>query len=150
MKDELKFIEPELYKEIIKNMPISCVDVAIVSNGKVLLVNRKDAPAKNLWWLPGGRVIKGETMKMTALRKAKEEVGIECYVGPIIHTDETIFSDGPFDIPIHSINSCFLLYPKNPNQIPYLDNHHSDFRWINSIEENLHNYVKTCLKSAGF
>ena len=32
-------------------------------------------------------------MRETALRKAKEEVGIECHIGPIIHTAETIFPD---------------------------------------------------------
>ena len=50
-------------------------------------------------------------MRETARRKAREEVGIDCHIGPIIHTAETIFPDGPGGIPVHSINSCFLVYP---------------------------------------
>ena len=39
-----------------------------MSDGKILLVERGDAPAKGLMWLPGGRVWKGELMRDTALR----------------------------------------------------------------------------------
>jgi colanic acid biosynthesis protein WcaH len=81
----------ELYRRILETMPIPCVAIAIVAGGSVLLVMRKDPPARGQWWLPGGRVLKGEMMRDAALRKAHEEVGIECHVGPIIHTAETIF-----------------------------------------------------------
>src|SRR6516165_12721127 len=104
-------IPQELYNQILGNVPIACVDLSIVANGCVLLVKRKDPPARGQWWVPGGRVLKGEKMKETARRKAREEVGLDCHVGPIIHTAETIFPDGPGGIPVHSINSCFLLYP---------------------------------------
>lgn len=144
-----QFIPNELYYQILDNLPIACVDIAIVSDGAVLLVKRKDAPAKGQWWVPGGRVSKGEMMKETALRKAREEVGVECHVGPIIHTAETIFPDGPQGIPVHSINSCFFLYPVSPGFKPKLDSHHHDFKWVNHIPEGLHRYVERCLMGAG-
>lgn len=143
------FIPQELYNKILSNIPIACVDITIVSHGKVLLVKRKDAPASGQWWVPGGRVLKGEMMVNTAKRKALEEVGIKVYVGPIVHTDETIFDDGPFGIPVHSINSCFFVYPADPDYSPSLDNHHEDCLWVNSIEASLHPYVKRCLLGAG-
>lgn len=143
------FIPQEFYNQILENMPIACVDIAIVAEGAVLLVKRNDAPAKGEWWLPGGRVRKGEMMKETAARKAREEVGIECHVGPIVHTAETIFPDGPDGIPVHSINACFFLYPVNKDFKVNLDNHHEETKWINSIPEGLHPYVKHCLHGAG-
>jgi 8-oxo-dGTP pyrophosphatase MutT (NUDIX family) len=73
-----------LYNRILRTVPITCIDVAIVANGAVLLVKRKDAPARGKWWVPGGRVYKGEMMKDAAIRKCREEVGIECRAGPII------------------------------------------------------------------
>ena len=106
-----QFIPQDLYDQILTNMPIACVDIAIVAKGAVSLVKRSDAPARGEWWVPGGRVLKGEMMAETAARKAQEEVGIACHIGPIVHTAETIFPDGPSNIPVHSINSCFFLYP---------------------------------------
>jgi colanic acid biosynthesis protein WcaH len=144
-----KFIPDELYYQILKNVPIACVDVAIVAQGSVLLVKRGDAPAKGQWWVPGGRVLKGEMMRDTAIRKAREEVGIECHVGPIIHTAETIFPDGPNEIPVHSINCCFFLYPGSPDFKPQLDEHHHDYKWVNHIPIGLHPYVERCLMGAG-
>lgn len=142
-------VPTSLYLEIISNVPIACVDIAIVYHGKILLVKRDDKPAKNQWWLPGGRIYKGEMMKDAAKRKALEEVGIECRVGPIIHTAETIFPDGPHNVSVHSINSCFILYPVNIPVIK-LDIHHKEFVWINSIPNNSHPYIVNCLEKAGF
>ncbi len=141
-------IPDNLYDLIIHSIPIACVDVAIIAKGSVLLVKRNDSPAKGEWWLPGGRVFKGETMRQTAKRKALEEVGIECHVGPIIHTAETIFPDGPNGIPVHSINSCFMLYPVGDFEVR-LDSHHDLYEWTNHIYEELHPYVIKCLLGAG-
>ncbi len=143
------FIPDDLYKEIIANVPIACIDIAIKFEGKILLVKRRDAPAKGEWWVPGGRVLKGEMIKEAAYRKAKEEVGIDCHVGSIIHTAETIFSDGPFGESIHSINSCFLLIPKDTHFSIKLDNHHGCFKWIDRIPLEINFYVEKCLILAG-
>ena len=144
-----KQIPWELYSRIIQNVPIACVDVAIVANGAVLLVRRKDDPAKGQWWLPGGRVLKGEMMKAAAARKARDEVGIECHVGLIVHTAETIFPDGPGGISIHSINSCFFMYPVKADFKPSLDSHHTDAKWVRRIPKGVHPYVEQCLMGAG-
>lgn len=146
---DLKNIRKTLYKEILEHVPIACVDIAIVVGGSVLMVKRDDPPAKGEWWLPGGRVLKGEMMQGTALRKAKEEVGIECHVGPLIHTAEIIFPDGPFGISVHSINSCFFLYPVETDFKIKLDAHQTDFKWVKSIPNNIHEYVERCLMGAG-
>ena len=139
----------DLYRQILETMPIPCVDIAVVANGAVLLVRRKDAPAQGQWWVPGGRVFKGEMMKDSAIRKAREEVGIECHVGPIIHTAETIFPDGPNGIPVHSINSCFFMYPVEADFHIQLDTHQNEYQWVDHIPEGLHEYVERCLVGAG-
>lgn len=142
-------IEDSLYKQILACIPIACVDVAIMSKGSVLLVMRGDMPARGQWWLPGGRVLKGETMKQTAVRKARLEVGLDCFVGPLVHTAETIFPDGPHGESVHSINSCFMLFPKRPNDQPYLDGHHVSYKWSSIIEDDMAEYVKACLLKCG-
>ena len=148
--DELAAIPWDLYREILRTMPIACVDVVIVMAGKALLVLRSDEPAKGQFWTPGGRVLKGERLREAAIRKARDETGLDCRVGPIVHTAETIFADGPDGIPVHSINNCFLMYPKAPDAVVSLDAHHQGWRWVATIETDLHPYVRSCLHGAGF
>ena len=66
-------LSKELYGGIVANIPTVCVDVICQRevDNKVLLFYRRDRPAKGLWWLPGGRMLKGETFFDTALRKIK-------------------------------------------------------------------------------
>ena len=73
----MRQIPDALYRQIVELMPILCVDLLIVHEGKYLLVKRKREPAKGLWWPPGGRVWKGETIENAARRKAKEEIGVQ-------------------------------------------------------------------------
>lgn len=145
------WIPAEIYRQFLESMPIACVDVAIVHRGAVLLVKRKDAPARGQWWVPGGRVWKGEAMRETAARKAREEVGLECHIGPIIHTAETIFPDGPGGVAVHSINACFFLYPAAARVriSPKLDAHHGGVKWVRKIPAGLDPYVVRCLQAAG-
>ncbi len=144
-----QWVPEALYREFISRLPIACVDVAIVHRGSVLLVKRRDHPARGQWWVPGGRVRKGEKLRETAARKAREETGLECHVGPIVHTAETIFPDGPGGIPVHSINACFFLYPTRSVARPRLDRHHASAKWVRTIDAGLHPYVVRCLEAAG-
>ena len=62
---------------------------------------------------------------------------------------ETIFPDGPGGVSIHSINSCFFMYPVRPDFEPDLDDHHSDVKWVRKIPKGVHPYVERCLMGAG-
>ena len=72
VKDNHKVLPPEFYGQMVRGCVICCVDCVIVRNridehGKkknlreCLLVERSNEPAQGLWWLPGGRICKGET-----------------------------------------------------------------------------------------
>ena len=58
-----------LWKKVIRAIPIACVDV-LVENGRgdVLLGWRRIPPYKNVWAFPGGRLMKGEKLKVAATR----------------------------------------------------------------------------------
>jgi len=58
-------------------MPLLCVDGVIRNpSGQILLVKRRNEPLKNSWWVPGGRVLKGESVDRAFRRKMLEELGI--------------------------------------------------------------------------
>jgi len=142
-----EYIAQPQYDIILKLVPIACVDVCIVSSKGVLLVKRNTEPAKGQWWVPGGRVYKGEMLRDCAYRKCQEEVNLHCSIGPIVHTDETVFDTGPNGVPVHSINVCFLAVP-HTNKIE-IDTYIDDFAWFSHIDSSLHPYVQKCLEGSG-
>ena len=90
-------------------------------------------------------------MRATPLRNAQEDVGLEYHAGLIIHTAETIFPDGPGGVSVHSINTCFFLYPvaAQVRLSPKLDAHHGGAKWVRTIPTGLDPYVVRCLQGAG-
>jgi len=142
-----KNIPDKLYREIHKTMPIPCVDFVLLQDGKVLLGQRTNEPAKGLWWFPGGRVQKGETLEEAVERKARQELGIEVKVVKKLGVDETIFDEGPFGWPTHTINVVFLVKPKGHVKF-ILDDQHSEFKWFAKIDKTFVPYVRKYIKLA--
>jgi 8-oxo-dGTP diphosphatase len=56
--------------------PALAVSVALLRDGRVLLVRRGRAPGKGLHAFPGGRVEPGETLEEAARRELHEETGL--------------------------------------------------------------------------
>ena len=103
IQQEYKRLDINLYKQVVENMVITCIDIIIQRkvDGKLLLFYRRDAPAKGIWWWPGGRLFRGETFDEAAKRKIKDETGIcdNTKVLPIGIIDcwNTFFPDSNWD-----------------------------------------------------
>ncbi|MDB5473787.1 MAG: hypothetical protein JWP99_1090 [Devosia sp.] len=54
----------------------NAASVAIVREGKVLLIKRAFAPYQHLWTLPGGRIEGDETIEQCAVREVQEELNL--------------------------------------------------------------------------
>jgi ADP-ribose pyrophosphatase YjhB (NUDIX family) len=71
-----KDISDSLWKRILASIPIPCVDIIIhrgFNDGvRVLLGYRKIYPYNDCWALPGGRIIKRESLRDTADRQMTE------------------------------------------------------------------------------
>jgi len=65
--------------EAVFGYPISVntADTVVVQSGHVLMVQRKHAPGKDLWALPGGHIDAGETAFEAAVRELYEEAGLD-------------------------------------------------------------------------
>ena len=93
----------DFYKQAVENMIVVCVDVICQrkSDNKLLLFFRRDKPAANIWWWPGGRMFRGETFYQTAVRKISDESGFNSsFIHPqgIVHVWNTFFPDSSWDI----------------------------------------------------
>lgn len=54
----------------------SVASLALLQDGKCLVIRRAYAPYQGLWSLPGGRIEPGETAAQCAVREVAEEVGL--------------------------------------------------------------------------
>lgn len=145
-------IPQELYAQFLSQMPIFCVDAVVVHNGKVLLAYRNNKPAQHLWWVPGGRVLKDETLEQAILRKMKEELGVMVKIEKRLGTYETMFPDAPFreiSCGVHTNNVAFLVTLANENDVINLDNQSSDYQWVDHLDEQSHPYLKALFHDAG-
>lgn len=145
------YIPTEKYSEILKIMPIVCVDLIIVHEGKFLLLLRDNEPAKNQYWFPGGRINKMESIKDATIRKAIEETNLVCTFSRIISVEETIFEkNSHMQTDIHTINICCLLELSTTLNEVQLDNLHIEYKWFSNIDISFHEGVANPLRKIGF
>lgn len=65
--------------------PANAASVALIRDGKVLLIQRAYAPYQYLWTLPGGRLDPDETIEQCAIREIAEEVGLTVHqISPVL------------------------------------------------------------------
>ena len=124
------FIPENDYNKILSTMPILCVDLIIFFDGKCLLLKRKNEPAKGQYWFPGGRIYKSETIKDAALRKAKEEVNLDCRFQEIVSIEESMFKrNGKMATDIHTVNIGCKLVADSISKIA-LEGQHDYHVWV--------------------
>ncbi len=108
--------------------PFLAVSVAILREGKLLLVRRGNPPAQGLWTLPGGVAEAGETLIETGAREALEETGIVCEPFALIGHREAIVRDEAGKVKRH-----FVILPFAARYISgevRLNEELGDARWI--------------------
>lgn len=129
-----KYLPKELYGELVREAVVCCVDILAVRNNECLLVLRGTEPAKGKWWLPGGRLLKGETFFAAAQRKAQEETGLDnvkCV--QVLGTYNTFFPTSHWDTPsskgTQTVNAVVLVELSSAETI-VLDETSVQAKWI--------------------
>ena len=101
-------IESELYRKIIRLMPIACVDLLVSDNtGRILMVKRKNSPAMGQWWFPGGRIFFGEPRSSAAERILEQECGLRPLSLKERGTFDLIFAETSLEPASHAITTIF-------------------------------------------
>ena len=72
------FLNEKSFKNIVKYSPIAAIDLCILNDSKeILLGKRINHPAKSFFFVPGGRIRKGETLFISTQRILKNEINYE-------------------------------------------------------------------------
>lgn len=67
----------ETFKTVIASTPLISIDLIVRNNKQeVLLGKRINKPAQGFWFVPGGRILKGETLERAFKRLLKAELNI--------------------------------------------------------------------------
>lgn len=135
------WIPDDEWRTIVANVPIVSVDLVIRCDGGVLLGRRTNEPAKGNWFVPGGRVLKGEERLEAVHRVAEEELDIEVEIveslGAFEHRYES--SDIVGVESKHYLASGYVVDVLSGQPDP--DNQHDEFRVFQSPPESCHEYV---------
>jgi len=134
-------IETELFDKIKKSMPIPCVDLLVAYKNSLLLMLRNNEPAKDLWFTPGGRIYRNEKLIDTVKRVLPEETGLQPTKITQVSTMSHIWPEA------HTVTTYFRVEVDSDKV--KLDPQHSDYKWIDKMEEDLHPYIVEMIENSG-
>ena len=71
-----QFLPAELFANVVAHAPLVAIDLIVTDpQGAVLLGLRNNPPAQGFWFVPGGRILKNETIDAAFRRIAENELG---------------------------------------------------------------------------
>jgi ADP-ribose pyrophosphatase YjhB (NUDIX family) len=80
---QLGRVSEEDWRLVVRSMPIPCVDVIVEKWSKILMGFRAIDPYRNVWALPGGRILKHEYPEDAAQRILRE-IGIRAEIAGLV------------------------------------------------------------------
>lgn len=139
-------IHEDLYADIVRSMPIPCVDILVSDQNQVLLLRRANDPARNCWWFPGGRILHGESRTQAVRRKMLEETGLKVSAIKEMKTFELFLphEDGYL---AHGITTVFSAQGSSVDPVK-VDEQTIEARWMPTesiLNLDLHPFVRGLL-----
>ena len=123
------------FLEVVARAPLVSIDLIVQrADGRVLLGKRRNEPAKDYWFVPGGRIHKNETLERAFRRICRDELGKEFspadaqFRGVFEHFYDTNFAEEPGFGTHYVVLAYRLTSAELPDQLP--DEQHHDFQWF--------------------
>ena len=147
--DQRGWLDEQTFETVVSSVPLVSIDL-IVRNptGRVLLGKRVNRPAEGYWFVPGGRILKNETLSEAFLRLTQTELGSSLsilkahYIGLFEH----FYSDSIFgqDVSTHYLVHGFEVSVDAELSLP--SQQHCDYRWLSEADvlsdEKVHTHSK--------
>jgi len=137
------YLEEKEFSDIIKKTPLVSIDLIIKDeNSDVLLGWRINRPAKDTWFVPGGRIHKDETIVDAFLRITKKELGREIDIEEAVFLGvfEHFYNSNYADVPGFGTHYVVLGYEVSisTNKLVLPNEQHTKYCWLseNQILQN--------------
>lgn len=152
------FLEKSDFKKVVLLAPLISIDLCILKKNKLLIGQRKNSPAKNFYFVPGGRVRKNEHLDQAINRILLKELGYKFtkkknlsdnFLGFFEHFYEDNFQDNK-NFSTHYVVLAFSLnfdYIIDAFDIPEEEDQHSNYIWYdlnhnNKSKLSIHEYTQ--------
>ncbi len=153
-----EMLDKLVFAGIIHNTPLVSLDFLVENTkGEFLLGMRTNRPAKDYWFVPGGRILKNETLDEGFNRLTKTELGLEIslkqaqYHGLYEHFyPDNVFADEPEfqHISTHYIVNVFRVKLLVQAELPLRQ--HNAYKWFMPEQllqdKQVHEYSKWYFK----
>jgi len=136
--------------EVVRDTPLISIDLVVLFQGKALLGQRCNEPAKGYWFVPGGRIVKNERINQAFGRLSQQELGAELsvfdadFLGVYEHLYDTNFSESGGFGTHYVVLAYTIVLDKMLTELP--THQHSDYRWVDveeiNDEDSIHDNTK--------
>ena len=150
----MAFLEKDVFTAVIDSTPLVSIDLLIENNnGEILLGYRNNRPAKGYWFVPGGRILKDESMDDAFKRLTLAELGQGFtrnqaeFLGPYEHFyTDYVFGD---NVSTHYVVLGYkLIFDIDITTLPSAQ--HNDYKWFDKADmlasEQVHKHSKWYLQ----
>jgi mutator protein MutT len=115
-------------KRLYPDQPVVGVGAIILSHGKILLLKRRNDPAKGKWTIPGGVVEVGESLEDAVIRETKEETCLGVEAPRLIDVVYQVDKDEAGRVKYHFVIIDYLVKAKHGE--PEATSDAEDVRWV--------------------
>jgi colanic acid biosynthesis protein WcaH len=128
------------FLDVVRLTPLVSIDLIVSdAHGRILVGRRRNRPARGTWFVPGGRILKDETLDSAFARIADAELGVENLTRSAARLDgvfEHHYSDNFANEPDVSTHYVVLAYALPlPGTAPLgRPDQHSDYLWLSPTE----------------
>jgi len=136
-------LDRDTFKAIVDKTPLISIDLVVRNSvGEVLLGQRLNKPAQGFWFVPGGRILKDESLASAFKRLTLNELGVSIdinyavYLGLYEHFYlDSIFTDEDAGIEVtthYVVNGFEVVLPESVNDFPVKQ--HGSYKWFSEGE----------------
>ncbi len=132
------FLDRDTFTAVIASSPLVSIDLVVENEvGEILLGQRLNRPARGFWFVPGGRILKNESIEIAFSRLTKEELGKAFTIkkaklcGPYDHFyDDFVFGDS---VTTHYVALAYtLVVEAGELDLPFRQ--HGQYKWFTRNE----------------
>ena len=125
------------FKTVVASTPLISIDLIVTNDAnQILLGLRVNRPAQDYWFVPGGRVLKNESLDEAFKRLTAHELGLNSsrykarFLGVYEHFyQDSVFGNSPSDPSTHYIVLGYQLTLSNPLKLSLPTEQHFDYQW---------------------